>query len=301
LEVETTCREEFCMIQKQIKMFLCVFQLLPIFVFSQELSTWVECSGEAAIQNITYEEALVIARRQARLDAIEKACGVSMHAETLVKDFVMAGDFVHALSYGRVVEERGLQWRIETLPSQNPGSPPGMLLRIEMKARVVLDEGRPDPSFKVDLNLNRSTYKSGEEVILNVRATKDCYVTVLNLGADDTVRVLFPNKWQTDSFFKENESVEIPDKSSRDSGIRIRVANLPGHQRDREIVTVIATKEKINILDATDISAGFGLMGTPKMAMMELAKWLSQMPVSERAEATAVYAVESREDMMEGR
>jgi hypothetical protein len=281
------------MVKNNAKYFFIMLWLFPCLLSGQESGKWVECSGEAAIQNITYEEALVIASQQARLDAIEKVCGVSVHAETLVKDFVTAGDFIHSLSYGRVVAEKDLQWRIETLPSKSLGSPLGMIIHLEMKAKVVPEAGNPDPSFKVDLKLNRDSFKSGEEVILKVRATKDCYVTVLNLGADDTVRVLFPNKWQTDSSIKADEHVEIPDESSRESGIHIRVANLPGHKRDSEIVTVIATKQKMDILGELETSSGFGLMGTPKMAVFELAKWFSEISVSDRAEASASYTIQS--------
>jgi len=72
--------------------------MIPCIAFGQDSGKWVLCSGEVSIQDISYEEARVIARRQTRLDAIEKACGVSMHAETWVKDFVATGDFVYALS-----------------------------------------------------------------------------------------------------------------------------------------------------------------------------------------------------------
>lgn len=260
----------------------------------QEAGKWVRCSGEAAIQNITSEEAQVIAKRQARLDAIEKACGVSMHAETLVKDFVAAGDFVHAMSYSRVVEEKDVQWKTETLPAHKPGSPPSLVLRVEMTAKVVPEAGNPDPSFKVDLKLNRTSFQSGEEVVLKVEATKECYLTVFNLGADDTVRVLFPNKWQPDVPLNANSTMEIPDPSMRDSGVfHIRVANLPGHKRDGEMVKVIATRRRIDLSGQAETLSGFGPMGTPKMAMTSLAKWLSEIPVSERAEAAVSYVVET--------
>jgi hypothetical protein len=277
----------------QGKIFIFVFIVLSNLT-GQDSGRWVQCSGEAAIQNITNEEAQVIAKRQARLDAIEKACGVSMHAETLVKDFVAAGDFVHAMSYGRVVEEKDVQWKTETLPAQKPGSPPSLVLRVEMTAKVVQEVGNPDPSFKVDLKLNRTSFESGEEVVLKVKATKECYVTVLNLGADDTVRVLFPNKWQSDAPLKANSTLEIPDSSLRETGsFHIRVANLPGHKRDCEMVKVIVTRRKLDLSRYTETQSGFGLMGTPKMAMTELAKWLSEIPISERAEAAVSYVVES--------
>ncbi|MCJ7813058.1 hypothetical protein MUP95_07065 [bacterium] len=69
-------------------------------VFGSEPGQWVACSGEAAVQNITVEEAQVLAMKRARIDAIEKVCGVSLQSETLVKDFMTTGDFIHAISYG---------------------------------------------------------------------------------------------------------------------------------------------------------------------------------------------------------
>jgi hypothetical protein len=72
--------------------------MIPCIAFGQDSEKWIPCSGEVSIQDISYEEARVIARRRTRLDAVEKACGVSMHSATLVKDFVATGDFGHATS-----------------------------------------------------------------------------------------------------------------------------------------------------------------------------------------------------------
>jgi len=277
-----------------LKIFL--FFLYYSILFGQKSGQWTLCSGDAAIENITNEEAQVIAKRRARLDAIEKVCGVSLHAETLVKDFIAAGDFIHALSYGRVVEEKDIQWKLESQQSPKPGVAPTAVLHVDMMAMVLPDSGKPDPSFKVNLKMNRTTYQSGDEVILTVKSTKDCFLTVLNLGADDTVRVLFPNKWQENSFVSANKNIEIPDKIYRESRVNrvsIHVTNLPGHKKDSEIIKVIATKQNMNILDETDCGSGFGLIGTPKMAMTKLARWLSEIPISDRAEYTSMYTVQS--------
>jgi hypothetical protein len=266
---------------------------MPTILFGQTPGRWVQCSGEAAIHNITNEEAQVLAKRQARRDAIEKACGITLQSETLVRDFMSAGDFIQSISYGRVVEEKDVQWRTESVPSKEPGNPPLLVLHVDMSARVAVDTGKPDPSFKVNLKMNRTVFQSGDEVILKVKATQDCYLSVLNLGADDTVRVLFPNKWQRESFVPAQKEIEIPDKPSRQSGLHIRVANLPGHRSDNEMVKVIATKQQMDILSEADFGSGFGLMGTPKMAVDKLMRWLTEIPVSDRAEATVIYMVQS--------
>ena len=258
---------------------------------TQTNSQWVECFGEATLQNISNEEGQAIAIRRARLDAIEKVCGVNMRAETMVKDFKLAGDFIHSISYGHVVEEKDIKWKTETLDSNDPNAPPTIIIRLSMNAKVVREEGRPDPYFSVNLKLNRSTFVAGDEVILNIKSTKDCYLTVLNLAANDSVYVLLPNKLQENTFVNANSQIEFPSENFRDSGLHLRVSNLPGHKKDNEIVFVIATKQKIDFYDDINISTGFGLMGTPKVASQKLARWLAQIPVEERAEASVMYAI----------
>lgn len=273
---------------------LLYFTLFLIPAWCQNEATWVSCSGEALVQNVSYEEAQVLALRRARLDAIEKVCGVKLQAETLLMDFKLEGDFIHSISYGHVVEEKDISWKTETLSSDIPDSPPIIMLRVDMQANVVPEKRKPDPYFKAELKLNRSVFQSGDEVILNVKTTKNCYLIVLNLAANDSVYVLLPNKWQEDNFIPANKRIEIPDEKFRDLGFHIRVANLLGHEKDTELVKVIATKQKINFLDEIETSHAFGLMGTPRMAMTKLARWLSEIPISERAEATAMYTVESQ-------
>lgn len=281
-------------ITKRFELVIC-FLVFSIPLWGQDEAKWVQCSGEAVLQNITTEEAQVMAKRRARLDAIEKVCGIKLQAETLVRDFILAGDFIHSISYGHVVEEKDISWKTVTLPPENPGSPPVILLRVSMNAKVIPVNEKPDPYFKVELKLNRTVFQAGDEVIVNIKTTKDCYLTLLNIAANDSVYVLFPNKFQNKNFIKANTGIEIPNEKYRDSGLHIRVATLPGHKKDTEILKVIATKQKIFILDEIDTSSGFGLMGTPRIALTKLARWLSEIPVSERAEAATIYTVQSRE------
>jgi len=269
------------------------FIIFSIPVVGQETVKWVHCSGEAVVQNITTEEAQVIAKRHARLNAIEKVCGVSLQAESLVKDFILAGDFVQSVSYGQVVGEKNVTWKTETLKPEKAGTPPVILFRVEMKAKVVPVKGEPDLSFKVDLKLNKKIFQSGDEVILNIMATKDCYLTVLNLAANDSVYILFPNKFQRDNFISAKKGIEIPDQKYRDAGFHIRVTNLPGHKKDSEVVKVIATKQKMYFSDEVDTSRSFGLIGIPRVAVTKLARWLSDIPISQRAEAAVMYTVQS--------
>jgi hypothetical protein len=271
---------------------LIVLLLIPLGLIAEpESDVWVSCTGEASLHNITYEQAQTLAKRQARLDAIEKACGVSVHAESFVNNFVLAGDFIQALSYGEVLEEKDLKWETVSLSASEHTGPPAIIVRLTMNARVRPVSGKPDPAFKIDLDLNKKVYETGNEVVFHVKASKDCYLTILNLAADDSVYVLFPNDLRRDCRMNGGSESDFPSTEDRDGGLRIKVASLPGHDEDIEMVKVIATEQNVPFLEGFETSTGFEVIGTPRVAVARLARWLSEIPVSERAEASATYRV----------
>ncbi|MCJ7813059.1 DUF4384 domain-containing protein [bacterium] len=163
-----------------------------------------------------------------------------------------------------------------------------------MNACVAVSQEKPDPSFKIYMELNRTVFQSGDEAIIQIKATKDCHLTLLSLAANDSVYILFPNAIQKETLIIGNVQYEIPDEASRQAGFHIRVAPLPGYKKNTEIVKAIATKQNIPLPREIDIGRGFGLIGTPKVAVMKLAAWLSQIPFSERTEANIMYSVSSK-------
>ena len=79
-----------------------------------------------------------------------------------------------------------------------------------------------------------STYAVGETVRLFVKASKDAYLTVLNVGASGRTTVLLPNAHQPETRVPAGQVVEVPPPGS---GARIQVGGPTG----RELVKVIAT------------------------------------------------------------
>jgi len=249
---------------------------------------WVSCSGEAFVRNITVEEAHNLALQRAMQDAVEKACGIAVQSETLVKNFMTAGDFVHAISQGRVVEEKDMQWETVSIPADKPDRPPVIMVRVTMNARVLSETGEADPNFRISLIMDKREFLSGEEAVFQIQAARDCHVTLLNLAANDSVYVLFPNNVQKDNFLKAGEIVKIPE-----GGFKIRVATLPGHARDSEVVMAIATKQNFRFFEESDMDPKPGSVGTPRFAALKLARILSGIPKSERVEDLKVYTVTS--------
>ena len=79
-----------------------------------------------------------------------------------------------------------------------------------------------------------NTYAIGEAVRLFVKANKDAYLTVVNVGPTGNTTILFPNSFQREARVRGGQTVEIP---APGSGAQFRVGGPVG----QELIKVIAT------------------------------------------------------------
>jgi len=249
--------------------------------------------GEISMANITPEQARQRAIQQARLNSIERQCGVNLQAETMVKDFVLSGDFVHSVSYGQVISEKLVKEWVE-IDQPAIDQPPHLTYVVEIKIEVLCEFGQPDPSFRITLKANKSTFVTGEEMILNISATQDCYLTVINYSADDKIYFLVPSKIFIENKLTANVPQELPSALMRQQGVHFRMNTMPGQSQSSEVIQVIATKRKINFLDELENENGYAMLPTVSIAGTNLARWLSTIPVSERADAQMVIEIRER-------
>ncbi|HCZ06996.1 MAG TPA: hypothetical protein DHV12_07705 [Thermotogae bacterium] len=103
----------------------------------------------------------------------------------------------------------------------------------------------PKPSeFKVDLWFDKkegATYKPGEDFTVFVKPSHSSYIYVFDITPDGEVRLLFPNKYESNNFVSANTIKRIPDPQSQYS---LKVSGKPG----KEIVQVIAVKSKLRLV-----------------------------------------------------
>jgi Domain of unknown function (DUF4384) len=250
----------------------------------------VTATGEAAIANISPEEAQKQALQKARVNAVETACGVKVQSDSFVKDYMLQGDFIHAVSYGQIISEKIDSWKVE-MEQENPKLPPSLTYLVTIRAEVLKERGESDPSYRTKVRLNKSVYNSGDEMVIYVGTTKPSYITVLNFTADDRVILLFPNGLRRDNKIEGGKEYQIPSPADRDGVLKLQVSNLPGHKRDTEYIKVIATKKPINLLEGILMQGQYGVMDTLTLAVTEIAKLIAAIPVKDRAEATAVYQI----------
>ena len=202
--------------------------------------SWIDTTGEAVVANITPEEARQAALGKARIKAVETISGVNVQGSSIVKDFTLVADFMKAMTAGYVTEEKVLGWETKSF-QEKPDSPPVTLYRVNLKSCVAVSKPG-DPFFKVKGELNRQVFISGEEARIKATCTKDCFLTILNLTADDKINVLLPNKFEPSVCAKAGSCYFFPAQ-----GLAIEMGTLPGHKRDTEAFYVIATKEKLSL------------------------------------------------------
>lgn len=241
---------------------------------------WAKGKGEAAIAEVTAEEARQLALRRVRADAIAQVAGIELHAETLVRDATLAGQFIRTLLDGYIVREK-VTWGDPGIFRDTPDKPPIILYHIEVESCVAPQKAGRDPYFTVTAQLNKPVFVSGETAALKIRCSRDCYLAIFNLAADDFLHLLLPNAYQPSEIFKANQELTFPRP-----GLALEMVSLPGHPRATEAFLVVATKRPF------DFRALLGK--TEGISIPELSSALLRLPPAERAEEFLVYEMQSR-------
>jgi len=84
-------------------------------------------------------------------------------------------------------------------------------------------------------------YKLGDTVKFYVKANKDCYITLLDIGTTGKTHIIFPNKFQRTNSVKAGQVVSLP-RAIDNYDFKATGA------RGKEVVKVIATMERETII-----------------------------------------------------
>ena len=231
---------------------------LPPLTQAQKAEGWVDATGECYQgPNMTRDEAQRRALEQAEDKALEQVCGVEIRSLTAQIRIETQQDFHEAFRqlsmatiYGRIVDRKKPFWVLVENGQFRPGELPIPHYCVSLRAKVQKEEGKPDPSFQVTLKLNdgKLTFLEGDEMILHITPTKDCYITVFNVLSDNTVLVLYPPQGRARQVALARQILSIPSEDERQQGVHFRVGLMPDKTRDAESVWVVATKDDIPFL-----------------------------------------------------
>ena len=268
-----------------------IFQLvvLAFQTFSQD-AKWVEVEGTALMENITKEEARRLAIEDALRKAVEEVVGVDTLSETLVINFKVGADIIKALPYGKVLDKQIVEEGVQEIAKEGKAIP-GLLYRIKMKSKVLMEEGRVDPSFIITASLNRDFFKEGDFMEIRASSSKDCYLNIFNILEDEGVLILIPNYYRKENFVRANEMFIFPNEADKGKGLKLRIHGIEGRKSVRETIYILALQKPLRF-NADKYREGIYANYTGQTAFMkDLIKEIIEIPPSERAEKFIQYQV----------
>ncbi len=101
-----------------------------------------------------------------------------------------------------------------------------------------------EEALKVEVWTEKAEYRVGEQFRVKVRASQDCYLTLVDVGTSGGVTVIFPNHHARDNAVKAGVTYTIPDPAA---GFDFMVSGPPG----RELIRAIASRAPA--VDLSDI------------------------------------------------
>lgn len=279
-------------------LFLCVLAL-PLLNYTakgEELVQYEIVEGKSSLSGKTLEQARSEALNAARTEAVRIVAGVQVKSETFSIDGENSDDngrdlfsvfqmFNRSFSAGQVVEEEILEDRLMPVIIESEKMTV-YYYWIKLKAGVKLERGKVDPGFKLDLSLNKEVFNDGELMRLRLESTKDCYYTVFNILANDTIAVLYPNSRMLSNFLPANQELILPPP-----GTNLRVGLRPDKTQAQEMISVIATKDKIDFAEGELVQQPCKIISSYQAGLQQLARWLAMIPLDQRCEATQQYVI----------
>ena len=251
---------------------------------------WYPAEAEVPIVHLTPEEARRRAWDQALAQAAEQAGLEVMGATLLTTREGGEGDrfdqfvrFVRTSARGRVVEVDTLFDGKALAPL--PEGRGEWVHRVSIRARVHPETGSPDPSFRLDLQLNQQSFREGEGLVMALTATQDCYVTVFDLYAGDSLVVVVPGPLLSDNRLRAGQTLRIPPE---EAGWDLALSLPPGRDQAREMLLAVATRDSIPFPAAGPTRQGLFSLGD---ALLAVNQWLARIPADQRTEAVASYRI----------
>ncbi len=254
-------------------------------------TVWVTVEGYAPIENVTKTEARKLAIDNARREAVEKVVGVDLLAETMVINYNVSSDVIRTIPHGKIIGIEILNEDIELIPAKEKGDVPFLAYKVKIRAHVAKEIGRTDAFFRLEATANRTVYKQGDLIELQVTPSKDCYLTIFNVLEDETVIVLFPNRFNQNNFIKANTQFIFPGNNDRKKGITLEAFLNEGQQKTDEMFHVLALKEPL-LFSAAKFKEGiFGIYDGQSALVNDLVKTIVGIPLSHRAEQFIQYRI----------
>ena len=120
-------------------------------------------------------------------------------------------------------------------------SNPASDLNVELWTAQAPVEGARDVA--VAAKKKKAGYRTGQKIVVGFRASRDCYLTLLNVGTSGKLTVLFPNSLHPDNFIQAARDYRIPEA---DDDFEYELQGPPGVEK----LKAVATLKKVMLLES---------------------------------------------------
>lgn len=258
---------------------------------AQQEGVWVTVEGVVLFTDeFTISEVKARSRNEARRLAVEKAVGHFIRGSTVVYNYVLAEDLVQSVARGLVVEEQILEEGVRE--SIHESGTKALFYVTKIRAKVKRVHAEHKEHFKVQGILNKTLFYSKDEMQVRVTSSRDAYLYIFNIGQDNSVTVLYPNRFAQDGSISAGKELVFPDDKLRSVGIVLRVVPPPGAAKATERIKLIAVTHKTDFIKDRFKEGIFQVYdGKDTGLITDLLKALSALDDSEWAESTIAYEV----------
>lgn len=281
------------LIWKIVLLVMLLTALMATLAQSAQDITWVTVEGTAPLATAATPEARKQALKDAEKKAVAEALAPGITVATLLVNLRLAGTIAGAIPYGKIVSKKIL----EDGPVKSPkgaAASKNSLYRIRIKAGVVQETEGEDPSFQLNTKLNRSILEDGDELVIRVRSSKDCYFAMFNILEGDKIIRLLPNRLSKENFLAANADITFPRNEERRHGLRLRV-HLPENKNTAtESIYILALPRPFE-LDSIQTQEGiFGIFNGHTAFVRDLVREVVGIPLASRAEALMRYEIRKK-------
>lgn len=251
---------------------------------------WVTVEGIALMEDTSKEEARNRAMEDAMHKAVEQVVGINISVETLLVNLRLSGSIVGVIPYGRVVDKEIIEEGVEPILKKGQ-TVPSLQYRVRMKAIVAAETTGADPYFRVNASLNRPSFNDGDEMLITIKPTKDCYVSVFIILEDEKVIRLIPNRLKKDNFLKADQTFSFPDNDDKTKGIKLRVHMPEEKDAVTETIYILALEQPLKSNAAGFQESIYGIYNGETAFIKDLIKEIIAIPPGKRAEKLMQYQI----------
>lgn len=97
-----------------------------------------------------------------------------------------------------------------------------------------------DGDGQITVKMSSTTYKVGESLEVTVSSDRDCFIRVVQFGADGSTTQLLPNAFQKDNAIKAGGSIKLPDESKSTKSYGLFTSEPAGQEK---IVVFVSKKQ----------------------------------------------------------